>query len=679
MREAQSFQPQDIRNIVLVGQGGAGKTTLAEALLHRCGAITRMGSVESESTQSDFEPEAKSHHHSTSASVLFALHEGREINIIDTPGHPELIGAALSCLAAAETAVVVVDASAGVDFHTRRLYHAAGEAGLARMIVVNKIDQAPAGLSGLVDKLKSAFGSAVHCINLPTQGGRDVIDCFDHEAGESDFGDVTGIHREMLESAIEVDDAVLERYLSGEAIDLEELRRCFVKAMNAGHLVPVLFTAAKDEVGIDDLLHILVEEGPSPLSGRPRRVLRGDTMVEMACTVDAPLLAQVFKVASDPYAGRMAMLRIIQGRLDATSAFVAALDKKPRKAGSVLKVEGREHPELDAVAYAGDIVALAKIEDLHVDQILHAPGADDFAPALPHYPLPMLALAVSGATKNDDQKLGPALTKLSEEDPTLRSGQDPDTQEFVMRGLGDLHLRVALEKLKNRFNVNVETRTPTVAHHETITQKAEGHYRHKKQTGGAGQFAEVFLRVEPLPRGTGFEFASRVFGGAIPTHFIPAVEKGVLDAMEEGVVAGFPLQDVRVTVYDGKAHAVDSKEIAFRTAAKMAFKDAMARAQPVLLEPFVSLEISVPEAMTGNVMTDLQGMRGRIMGVIADADGTSVVHAQAPLAETRSYGAQLRGTTGGQGSFTMQHSHYDVMPAQLAERVVAERKAKRPS
>jgi len=673
MSGAASFRPEDIRNIVLLGHAGSGKTILAEAILHRCGAITRMGSVETQSTTSDFEPEAKAHGCSTSSTLLFATYEGREINLIDTPGSPEFVGQALAALPAVETAVIVVNAATGIELNTRRLYHAAGELGLARMIVVNKLDLNPAGLSALVRDLKENLGPELHCINLPTRGGTDVIDCFDHDAGDADFASVADVHKEMLESTIEVDDNALERYLGGETIDLDSLRRCFIEAMNQGHVVPILFAAAKSEVGVDDLLHILTAEAPSPSNARPKRLRKDGETIEIACDPDQPLLAHVFKVTTDAYLGKLAMLRILQGRIDGQTQFLCGAEKKSQKAGHVLKVEGRDHPEVESMAFAGDIVALAKVEDIHVDMILHGPGTpDQFQPIKPAYPQPMYSLAIEPKNKNDEVKLSAALTRLCEEDPTLSFGHDPQTRELVVSGIGELHLRVALEKLENRFHVQLSSKQPKVAYRETIMTKAEGHYRHKKQTGGAGQFGEVFLRIEPLARGAGFEFVDDVYGGAIPHQFIPSVEKGIHDALEQGALAGYPVHDVKVIVYDGKSHPVDSKEVAFRTAGKFAFRDAFAKARPVLLEPIVNLEITVPERYVGDVTADLKGRRGRVVGVDpVPATGMTVVQAQIALAELGQYSGQLRSLTGGQGSFVMEASHYDFVPEPIQRKVVS--------
>ncbi len=677
MQAPSGFRPQDIRNIALLGHAGSGKTTLSEAMLHRCGMITRLGDIEHANTVSDFEPEARAHGHSTSSTLLYATYQGRELNVIDTPGAPDFIGHALAALPAVETAVIVINAQTGIEFNTRRLYAAAGELGLARMIVINKIDLNPAGLSALVNDLKASFGPELHCMNLPTAGGTDVIDCFDREAGEADFGSVKDVHQEILESSVEVDDAELERYLGGATIDLPKLRSCFIEAMNRGHLVPILFCASRSEVGVDDLLHVLVEEAPSPAS-RPRRLRRPDgELAEIPCDPAAPLLGQVFKVSTDAYLGKMASIRLLQGTFDAKTPFVCGTEGRPLKAGHLLKVEGRDHPEIESVAYAGDIVTVAKIDELHVGHILHSPGTEGaYEAVLPHYPHPMISFAVEPKKKNDEMKLSTALVRLCEEDPTLRVSHDGQTGETVISGLGELHLRVALERVASRFNIELNVKPPSISYRETITAKAEGHYRLKKQTGGAGQFAEVFLRVEPLPRGGGFQFASEVFGGAIPTQYIPAVEKGVRDAMERGALGGFPVQDVRVVVHDGKAHPVDSKDIAFRSAGKFAFRDAFEKAQPSMLEPIVTIEVVTPESFVGDVTADLKPRRGRVLGVdTAPTNGTSIVRAQVPLAELTQYGGQLRGITAGQGSFVMEPSHYDFVPPIVQKRVLADRGA----
>ena len=680
MDQARSYRPEEIRNIVLLGHTGSGKTTLAEAIAHRCGVITRMGSVEQANTLLDFEPEARLHKHSTNSVLMYATHQGHQINLIDTPGYPDFVGQALAAMPAVETAVIVINAQSGIEFNSRRLYHAAGELGLARMIVINKIDQA-VDLPALVEQIKASFGPEVHCLNLPCKNATDVIDCFDQAGGHADFGNVADIHREMVESAVEIDDAQLGRYLAGDPIDLAELRICFIRAMNIGHVVPIVFTAARQEVGVDDLLHILIEDVPSPVTSRPKRLRKlkanGSTEEEIVeCPADptAPLLAHVFKVTTDPYVGKLAMLRVLSGKLESNTAFVCGNQKKIHKAGHVLKVEGRDHPE-SGVAYAGDLVAVSKIEDLQVDQIIHATTLhDELKPLPPKYPTPMFSMAIVPKSRGDEAKLSVALSKLVEEDPTFRVSHDPQTHEIIVHGLGDMHVRVMLEKMKNRFGIDVATQPPRIAYRETISLKAEGHYRHKKQSGGAGQFGEVYLRVEPLDRGSGLEFVNEVFGGAIPTQYIASVEKGVYDAIEHGPLAGYPVQDLRVIVYDGKSHPVDSKDIAFRIAGKFALRDAILKARPALIEPVVALEITSPECFLGVITSDLNTRRGRITHTDLPVPSVAIVRATAPLAEVTQYDSQLRSLTAGQGSFVMEFSHYDTVPPQLQAKLAAQYK-----
>jgi elongation factor G len=667
-------QPAAIRNIVLVGHTGAGKTTLAEAILHRCGAIARAGTVTAGTTTGDFEPEARAHQHSTTSCVMFGHKSGHVINIIDTPGAPELVGHALSALPAVETAIIVVNATAGVELGTRKLFHAAGEARLARMIVVNRIDEKPEELPAIVESLRAALGPELHCINLPTGGGTDVVNCFDQESGSSDFGSVADAHKELVESAIEVDDNDLERYLVGEPIEPAKLRQDLIEAMNRGHVVPILFTCATREVGIDGLLQVLIEVAPSPVNGRPRRMRRGEDVIEVACDPTRPLLAHVVKVTTDQYLGKLAMVRVLQGQIEGNTPFMISGVKKALKAGHIVKVQGRNHFELTG-AQAGDLVAIVKLDELRIDTILHDPAApDDVAAARPSYPVPMYSIALVLKNKADEVKLSTAMARIVEEDPTLRAGQDPATHELVLSGIGELHLRITLEKLKNRFGLDVNSKPPTIAYRETITGRAEGHYRLKKQTGGAGQFGEVFLRVEPLPRGTGFEFVDEVRGGTIPTQYLPACEKGCQDALDQGVIAGFPVHDVRVIVYDGKSHPVDSKDAAFRTAAKYAFREGMKKANPVLLEPMVTLEITVPDKHTGDITGDLKNKRGQVVGIDVN-DAVATIRASAPLSELGRYSTQLRALTGGQGSFLMELSHYDVVPHLVQQKVAADRKA----
>jgi elongation factor G len=675
MSTVQGFRPQDLRNVVLLGHGGVGKTTLAETMLYRCGAIVRMGSVDDANTTSDYEPEAKAHRHSTNSSVLFANREKRELNLVDTPGHPDFVGFALASLPAVETALIVVNAATGIEFNTRRLFHAAGEAGLARMVVVNKIDTAPGRLAQLVVDLKETFGATLHCLNLPTKFGTDVVDCFDQDAGRADFGSVAEVHRELLESTVEIDDAELERYLAGETIPLDRLRADFIRAMTSGHVVPILFASAKTGVGIDDLLHVLVEEAPSPMSGRARRLRVDGVVREVACDPSKPFIGHVFKVTHDDHLGQVALVRILQGSLDAETSLVCSANRQPRKAGHVLKVEGRAYPELKTAALAGDIVGLAKLDAVHVNQLIHEAEVEgELTADLPTYPVPMISLALEVRVRVDEAKFGRALQALRDEDPTFRFERNPSTHELVASGLGELHLRVSLEKLKSRFNLDLVAKEPTIAYRETVTERSEGHARHKKQSGGSGQFGEVFLRLEPLPRGAGVQFASEVFGGAIPAHYLSSVERGVQDALSIGSLAGFPVTDVRVIVTDGKSHPVDSKEVAFRSAGRLATRDALGKAHPVLLEPIVRIEVTAPEGAVGDVTGHIKLHHGRVFTVDMVSPTVAVIRAQLPLAELGAFTPQLRGLTSGQGSFVMEFSHHELVSEAVQQRLVSRKR-----
>lgn len=460
MKKVPAYKSADLRNIVLLGALGAGKTTLAEALLHRCGAIGRMGSVEAGTTASAHDPDAARHHHSTASTLLFATNGRREINLLDTPGHPELVGQALAALPVVETALIVVSAAAGVEDGAKELFRAAGEAGLARMIVVNKIDlSTPPQLRALLLSLREAFGPTLHCMNLPAQSCSDVVDCFDKESGAVDLLSVGEVHRELVEAVVEVDDAKLERYLAGEPIDLQALRATVVQAMVQGHVVPIVFTSARKEVGVDDLLHILGEEAPSPVSGRPRKLLEAGKPVEIPCDPAAPLLAHVFKLVRDPKLGTVALLRVLQGRLDGVTPFVCGEERKPHKPGHVLKLEGREHPELEAAAFAGDLVALAHVEGLHVDQLLHAPESERPLTVIrPTWPAPTHALKLSTANRSDEGKLATALLQLVEEDPTLTVTPDAAHHAQLLAGLGEHHLALSIERLKLRFQLDLSAK-----------------------------------------------------------------------------------------------------------------------------------------------------------------------------------------------------------------------------
>ncbi len=687
-----SYATDQIRNVLITGHGGSGKTTLVDAMLFASGTVKHKASVLDGSSLSDFEKEEKEHKHSIFSSLLHADHQGCRINLLDAPGSPDLIGQGIACLPAVETVAVVISAQSGVEVVARRMMEAAKERNLPRAIIVNKIDLPDINLEVLVNRIRETFGSECLPINLPAPGKKAVVECLLNNAGESDFDSVRRCHAQILDQIVEMDENLMEKYLGGEEPDYGVLHPAFEKAMDEGHVVPILFTDAKAGVGVPELLDAICKHFPSPIEGNPREFMTGsgegdrenERPFPYVNDPGKPLLAHVFKVTTDPFVGKLAIFRVHQGKCSGQSQVFIGHNKKSVKLGHVFHLQGKDHKEADAII-AGDIGAVAKIEEIHTNDVLHDDHALDSVHLKPLvFPTPMFGLAVAPKARGDEQKISGMLTKIAEEDATFKWHTDRQTHEMVVNGIGELHLRLVLERMRNR-GVQVDTKPPKIAYRETIQQAAEGHHRHKKQTGGAGQFGEVFLRVEPLEMdspvrrsngGPGVEIVNEVFGGTIPGQFIPAVEKGIHDAIDGGAVAGHPLQDVRVAITDGKHHPVDSKEVAFRTAGKWAFRDAVAKAKPAVLEPIVNMEVTVPEGNVGSVTGDLSGKRGRIQGQDFLPGGFAVVKAQAPLSEVMQYQSQLKSVTGGQGSFVMEFSHYEPVPPQVQQAIIKEYKPK---
>ena len=668
------YTTDDVRNVALVGHGGAGKTTLVEALLAYAGVIGASGSVTNGTSVCDFDPQEKEHRHSLYSAVAHFDHGSRHVNLVDTPGYPDFLGRALPVLAAVETAAVVVDARQGVQMVTRRMMEAAAQRGLARMVVVNRIDAGDLDLEALLASLVEAFGSECLPINLPAGGGASVVDCFFAPGGgAADFSSVEEAHTRIVDQVVEVDEELMELYLEGGELEADRLHDAFERALRDGHLIPVCFTSAESGAGIAELANVIEKVMPSPREANrpPFRDAAGEP-VEISPDPDGPVVAHVFKVSIDAFVGKLGVFRIHRGTVTKDSQLHIGGARKPVKVGHLFALQGKEHVEIDA-GVPGDVCAVAKIDEVAYDAVMHESQDDeDLALAAVELPAPMLGLAISAKTRGDEQKLGDSLSKLAAEDPCLAIEHNAIFNETVIRGLGDLHLRMVLEKMKDRHNVEVDTRPPKIAYRETIRKPAEGHHRHKKQTGGAGQFGEVYLKVEPLARGTGFEFVDAVVGGVIPNQFIPAVEKGVRQVLATGAVAGYPIHDVRVTVHDGKHHSVDSKEVAFVAAGKKAFVDAIGKAAPIVLEPIVDIQVTVPQTNMGDIAGDLSSKRGRISGTEAMSAGMVVVSGQAPLSELGSYQSELKSVTGGAGSYTMELSHYDPVPANVQQQLVAE-------
>ncbi len=668
----------NLRCVALVGHGAVGKTTLAESLLLASGAITTRGTVEKGSTVCDFDPQEKELGHSLHSALVGLTWQDAHITLIDTPGYPDFAGQAIGALAGVDTALVVVNAQTGIELSTERMMRLAGERGLCRMIVVNKIDADNLDLAALVASLRERFGNACMLLDLPAHDRSEVVELLAHESGDSDFDSVAQAHRALIDQIVEEDEDLLARYLDDGADPTpDELHAPFEKALRDGHLIPILFVSARTGAGIVQLLDVLARLAPNPAEGNPPPFLRGEPgqgVQEPFYAVPDPdkhVLAHVFKVISDPFIGKLGVFRVHQGTINKDSQLFVGDGRRPFKVNHLYQLQGKDYIEVETLV-AGDIGAVAKVEEIEFDCVLHDSHDEDHIHLKPMvFPLPMLGLAVETQRKGDEQRLFEVLHRFEVEDPCFRVERHPQTNETVVRGLGEMHLRAKLARMAQQYKLDLTTRPPRIAYRETIIGSAEGHCRHKKQSGGAGQFGEVSLRVEPLPRGAGFEFVDIVKGGAIPGVFMPAVEKGVRQALDEGVIAGFPVQDIRVTVHDGKSHAVDSKEIAFVSAGRKAVIAAVRAASPVVLEPMVDMEVVAPQAAVGDLTGDLAGKRGQVTGTEPRGSDTMAVHGQVPLAELDDYQSRLKSLTGGQGAYTIAFSHYAQVPASTQQTLTA--------
>ena len=675
------YTTSQLRTAALVGHGGAGKTSLTEALLHSAGAIAAAGSVERGSTVSDFDAQEKSAGHSLQSSVVnFAIGNGGEpvhIHLIDTPGFPDFSGQALAALAGVDTAIVVINAQNGIEISTERMMRAAAARRLARMIVINKIDADNVDLPALVADIRERFGKQCLLLELPDHDRQHVTEVLEHDSGDADFDSVEHAHRELIDQLVEEDETLLARYLEdGADPSAGELHAPFEKALREGHLVPILFTSAKTGAGVAELLHVLATLAPNPAEGNAPPFLRGEPGQPGEAFAAAPdagkhVLAHVFKIIADPYMGKVSIFRVHQGTIRKDSQLFVGDGKKAFKVAHLYYLNGKEYVEVDELV-PGDIGAIAKVDEIEFDSVLHDSHDEDHIHLKPlDFPKPMQGLAVETKRKGDEQRLFDILRKLEIEDPCFEVERHPTTHETVIRGLGEMHLRYKLERMATQYKMELDTRPPQIPYRETITANAEGHCRHKKQSGGAGQFGEVYLRIEPLGRGEGFEFVDHVKGGVIPGVFMPAVEKGVRQALADGVVAGFPVDDLRVTVYDGKTHSVDGKEVAFVMAGKKAAIAAIRAANAVVLEPIVNIEITSPEETVGDLTGDLASRRGHITGTQPKSGGTMGISGQVPLAEITDYASRLKSMTGGRGAYAIEFAAYAPVPgnvqAQLAQ------------
>ena len=662
---------EQVRTLALVGPSASGKTTLAEALLLGTGMIGTAGSVERGSTVSDHDAIERRMQHSLGASVMHLAHAGARIHFIDTPGSPDFLGQSLPALEAVETAAIVINAATGIEPLAARMMDYAAARKLDRLIIINKIDAQGVQLADLLARIQDTFGRECLPLNLPVDGGARVVDCFFNREGDSDLGPVEAAHRALVEQVVEVDAAFVDRYLNDGDVDPAELHAPLEQALREGHLVPVCFVSARTGAGLPELLDVMVKLLPDPTEANPPAFLVGEGAqarpMKMQPDPAQHVLAHVFKVTVDPFVGRMGVFRVHQGTLARDGQLYIGSSRKPFKVGNLFMLQGKDHVPV-ARLLPGDIGAVAKIDDLHFDAVLHDAAEDDHVHLAPlDFPVPVHGMAVEPKRHGDEQRMWEILGKLVDEDPCLRLEHVAATNETVIYGLGELHLRVLLERLRDVYKFEVNTRPPRIAYRETITAPAEGHHRHKKQTGGAGQFGEVYLRIEPLERGAGFEFVDQVRGGTIPGQFIPAVEKGVREVLAHGAIAGYPVVDVRVVVYDGKHHSVDSKDIAFATAGRKAFIDAIRAARPIVLEPVVDIDIAAPEQAMGDITGDLSSRRGMVNGTDSEATGTVQIRGQVPLSELSGYQSRLNALTSGQGRYTMALSHYEAVPPAIQQ------------
>lgn len=685
-----------IRNVALCGHGSAGKTTLLDHILNLTGAINRPASVDEGTSFCDFDEEEKAHRYTIEAKVTFFDHGGCHFHVIDTPGYRDFIGQVIGAFRGVDMAAIVINAQAGIEVNTRRVFQEAEKAGLGRLIILNKLDAENIDFPKVLAQIKETFGDRCVPLNVPIGLGQEFRGVATTLRAANPVPgaviDPSSISESLLESIVVADEEVLARYFEGQMPSDEEISRLLARAMLDGTLIPIVCVSAKTGVGVPELLDALqlCAVSPDRLVRRARR-LDGEDTVELRADPNGPLVAQVFKTRVDPFVQKISYLRIFSGTLKANSTVPVVGERKGVKIAQLFHVQASEMVPLDE-AIAGEIVAVTKVEELRTGMTI-----GDLAMPPIEFPTPMTGLAISPKSRGDEQRLSGALAKICQEDPTCRLDRDPQTKELVITGMSELHLQIIRERLKRRDKVEVDVKEPKIPYRETIQAKAEGMYRHKKQTGGRGQFGEVHIRMFPFPRGTKIEeFATKerfpemkeihyheesnflwidsIVGGSIPSNFMPAVEKGFLERIARGVIAGYPVQDVCVEVFFGKHHPVDSSEQAFKTAASMVFRNVFQQAKPALLEPIVKIEVTVPADKVGDINSDLSGRRGRVLGMTSAGGGFQTIVAEVPLAEVINYSRALSSITGGQGSYTLEFSHYDIVPANIQREIIEKAK-----
>jgi len=677
----KEYHTKQLRNVVLLGHGSAGKTSLAEAMFFTSGAINRMGGVEEGTTVADFDEEEIRRHISLSLAVVPVEWRKCKVNVLDTPGYTDFVGEVKSAIRVADLALIVVDAASGVEVGTELVWNFAEERELPRMVVINKMNRENTNFSRTLETLREAFDQTFVPVQVPIGAEAKfagVVDLIKMQARMGPEGTVAEIPADLLaqaeearvqmvEAAAEADDELIMKYLEGEELTEEEIQQGLRAAVLNGTAVPVMVAAATEGVGTQGVLDALVAYAPSPADRGAITAQGAEGEEQIEPNELAPLVALVFKTTADPYVGKLTYFRVYGGMVESDSRVYNSRAEEEERLGQVYVMRGKEQMPV-AHLHTGDIGAVAKLSDTLTGDTLCDKGHPVSLPG-PVFPPPLFAVAVHPTSKADQAKLGPTLTRICEEDPTLRWHQEASTRQTILEGMGEAHVDIAVRRMANRFDVGVETSTPKVPYRETITRIYSDYYRHKKQTGGAGQFAEVHMRLEPLPRDTGFEYEWDVFGGAISRSFESSILKGIKYVMREGVIAGYPVVDVKAVVYDGKEHPVDSKDIAFQIAGREVFKKVMMEAGPVLLEPIYKLSITVPEEYTGDIIGDLNTKRAQVQGMDQSV-GKTIITALAPLAEMQRYATDLRSLTQGRGIFSMELDHYEDVPSHLTQQIV---------
>jgi len=677
------YQSKDIRNIVLISHAGSGKTTLAEGLLYNAGATNRFGKVEEGTTISDYNEDEKERKVSINASILSFDYNGKHINLIDTPGYADFIGEVLTTITAVDNAIVLVDAVEGIEVGTEKVWGLANDYNLSRVLFINKMDKENVNFDGILTSIKERFSKRCVLVSMPIGSGpgfKGVVNILDKTAIDS----LTGLEKEtalklresLIELVAEKNDELLEKYLEGKELTEDEIKNGLRNAMARSEIYPVFCGASALNVGIKELLSVILEIFPSPEDVPPRIVkdVLSNKDTELKCDANGPFVANIFKTVSDPYVGQLSIMRIFSGIIRSDTGFYNVTKGSRERIGSLLSLFGKEQRSVQD-GIAGDILAVAKLKDTSTgDSICDEKMQVVFSQVV--FPEPAMSFSIKPKTRADEDKISNALQKLIAEDKTFTAKRDEQTKELIVSGMGDLHLDIMINRLKKRFNVDVEIGTPKVAYKETVRKMSKVQGKYKRQTGGHGQYGDVWLQIEPLERGKGFEFVDKIVGGVIPKNYIPAVEKGVVEAMAQGVIAGYPMTDIKVTLYDGSYHEVDSSDIAFKIAAGMALRKGALEAEPILLEPIMDVDVIVPDEFMGDITGNLSSRRGKIVGM--DVQGKhQVVKAKVPLAEMFKYASELKSMTGGRGSYTMRFSHYEEVPAKIAQTIIAQYQAQR--